>query len=82
MFHELEVLYLRKMGTIDWIAMILLIIGGLNWGLIGLFDMDLVAALFGAKTMLSRAVYTLVGVSALYELIRLLIGEPVADRAG
>jgi uncharacterized membrane protein YuzA (DUF378 family) len=82
MFHELEVLYLRRMGTIDWIAMILLIIGGLNWGLIGLFDMDLVAALFGAKTMLSRAVYTLVGVSALYELIRLLIGEPVADRAG
>jgi uncharacterized membrane protein YuzA (DUF378 family) len=80
-FHELEVLLLRRMGTIDWIAMILLIIGGLNWGLVGLFDMDLVAALFGAKSMLSRAVYTLVGVSALYELIRLLIGEPVTDRA-
>lgn len=72
---------MRRMGTIDWIAMILLIIGGLNWGLVGLFDMDLVAALFGAKSMLSRAVYTLVGVSALYELIRLLIGEPVTDRA-
>ena len=80
-FHELEVLLLRRMGTIDWIAMILLIIGGLTWGLVGLFDMDLVAALFGAKSMLSRAVYTLVGVSALYELIRLLIGEPVTDRA-
>lgn len=73
---------LRRMGVIDWIAMILLIIGGLNWGLIGLFDIDLVAALFGAKSMMSRAVYTLVGVPALYELIRLLIGEPVAERAG
>lgn len=73
---------LRRMGVIDWIAMILLIIGGLNWGLIGLFDIDLVAALFGAKSMMSRAVYTLVGVSALYEAIRLLIGEPVAERAG
>ncbi len=72
---------MRRMGAIDWTAMILLIIGGLNWGIVGLFDMDLVAALFGAKTMLSRVVYALVGVSALYELIRLLIGEPVADRA-
>jgi len=79
---ELEVLLLRRMGVVDWIAMILLIINKLNWGLIGLFDIDLVAALFGAKSMMSRAVYTLVGVSALYELIRLLIGEPVAERAG
>lgn len=69
------------MNTIDWIAMILLIIGGLNWGLVGLFNMDLVATLFGAKTMLSRTVYTLVGISALYELIRLVIGEPVARTA-
>jgi len=73
---------LRRMNTIDWIAMILLIIGGLNWGLVGLLDMDLVATLFGAKTMLSKTVYTLVGISALYELIRLVIGEPVVDRAG
>ncbi len=72
---------MRRMNTIDWIAMILLIIGGLNWGLVGLFNMDLVATLFGAKTMLSRTVYTLVGISALYELIRLVIGEPVAQTA-
>ena len=44
MFHSLEVLSLRRMGAIDWTAMILLIIGGLNWGIVGLFDMDLVAA--------------------------------------
>lgn len=73
---------LRRMNTIDWIAMILLIIGGINWGLIGLFDIDLVASLFGVKTMLSKTVYTLVGISALYELIRLVMGEPVVDPAG
>lgn len=50
----------------DWIAMILVIVGGLNWGLYGLFSFDLVAAIFGELSMLSRVVYTLVGVSAGY----------------
>ena len=47
------------------IAMVLLIIGGLNWGLVGAFNFDLVAALFGHKSKLSRVVYMLVGLSAL-----------------
>lgn len=72
---------MRRMGAIDWIAAVLLIIGGLNWGLVGLFDLDLVATLFGARSMMSRVIYTLVGVSALYELIRLLVGEPVSERS-
>lgn len=46
-------------------ALILTIIGGLNWGLVGLFGFDLVAYLFGPMTMLSRIVYTLVGLSAI-----------------
>lgn len=49
--------------------MLLLIIGGLNWGLIGLFEFDLVAAIFGDMTTLSRIVYTLVGVSGLYGIM-------------
>ena len=53
------------MKTIDLIASILLIIGGLNWGLVGLFNFDLVAVLLGAMSVLARAVYTLVGVSAI-----------------
>src|SRR5215207_8146026 len=53
-------------STIGWIAFALLVIGGLNWGLIGLFDFDLVAALFGEMSPLSRAIYTLVGISAVY----------------
>lgn len=56
------------MGAVDWIAMTLLIIGGLNWGLVGLFDLDLVAALFGEGSALARVVYVLVGLSALYSI--------------
>ena len=49
--------------------MVLVIIGGLNWGLYGLFGFDLVAYLFGAMSILSRIVYVLVGLAALYLLI-------------
>ncbi len=48
------------------VALVLVIVGGLNWGLVGAFDFDLVAALFGDMSMLSRAVYILVGLSAIY----------------
>lgn len=47
-------------------ALVLLIVGGLNWGLVGLFQFDLVAAIFGAGSVLSRAVYVIVGLAALY----------------
>lgn len=58
----------RSMSTIDWIAMTLLIVGGLNWGLVGLFNVDLVALLFGEMTTVSKLVYVLVGLSALYSI--------------
>ena len=58
-----------KINAVDWIAMSLLIIGGLNWGLVGLFNFDLVATLFGEMSVLSRVVYTVVGLSALYSII-------------
>ncbi len=52
---------------LDRIALILAIIGGLNWGMIGLFRFDLVAWLFGGSaSMLSRIVYTLVGLAAIW----------------
>ena len=47
------------------LAMILTIIGGINWGLVGAFDFDVVAFLFGSMSILSRIVYILVGLSAL-----------------
>ena len=57
-----------RMNTLDWIAMILLIVGGLNWGLVGLADFNLVAAIFGDDSALSRILYILVGLSALWSL--------------
>ena len=54
------------METVELVALILVIIGGLNWGLVGLLDIDLVAAILGKKTLLSKLVYDLVGLSALY----------------
>jgi uncharacterized membrane protein YuzA (DUF378 family) len=59
----------RTLSTLDWIALVLLVIGGLNWGLIGLFEFDLVAALFGEMSAFARIVYTLVGISALYCIV-------------
>lgn len=57
----------ENMGALKRIALVLLIIGGINWGLIGLFQFDLVAAIFGGQdSALSRVVYTLVGLSSLY----------------
>ena len=58
----------RRMGAMDWIALALLIVGGLNWGLVGLFQIDLVATLFGEMSIVSRVIYTLVGLSALYSI--------------
>ena len=57
-----------KLSAIDWIAVILVIVGGLNWGLVGLFDFDLVAAIFGEASTLTSLVYDLVGLAALWML--------------
>lgn len=57
------------MKIVNWIALILLVIGGLNWGLVGLFEFDLVAAIFGDMSILTRIVYALVGLSAIYIII-------------
>jgi len=57
-----------KMCTAHKIAWVLLIVGGLNWGLIGLLQFDLVTAIFGAWPMVVRIVYVLVGVSAVMML--------------
>lgn len=54
------------MNMLDWTAFWLVIIGGLNWGLVGFFQFDLVAGLFGDMSFLSRLIYGLVGLSAVY----------------
>ncbi|MFT5232696.1 MAG: uncharacterized membrane protein YuzA (DUF378 family) [Candidatus Krumholzibacteriia bacterium] len=57
----------RTMKKIDVLAAVLLVIGGLNWGLWGAFKFDLVASLLGGVPFLMNTVYVLVGVSALYQ---------------
>lgn len=57
------------MKVLKYLALILLIIGGLNWGLVGVFNFDLVASVFGGYTTGARVVYTLVGLSAIWKLI-------------
>lgn len=54
------------MNALDWAATVLMIVGGINWGLIGVFNFNLVAELFGDQTPLTRLVYVLVGLASLY----------------
>ncbi len=56
------------MSAFRIITAALLIIGGLNWGLVGFFQYDLVAALFGGDSMLARTIYSLIGLSAIYQI--------------
>lgn len=56
------------MKTLDVIAAILVIVGGLNWGLVGILEFDLVATIFGSMSVIARIVYILVGVAALYQI--------------
>lgn len=55
-----------RLDAWDWTAITLTVIGALNWGLIGLFSFDLVAFLFGDLSMISRIVYTIIGIAGLY----------------
>ena len=57
------------MKTIDLIAATFLFVGGINWGLVGLFDFNLVSWLFGGMSLLTRIVYFLVALSAIYDAI-------------
>lgn len=69
------------MKTLDLIGLILIIVGGLNWGLVGLTQFDLVAALFGGQeAALARVVYSLVGLAAILRLLRWKAVPAVAAR--
>ena len=58
-----------KLNVLGWIALVLVVVGGLNWALVGIFSFDLVAAIFGEMSALARIVYSVVGISAVYLLI-------------
>lgn len=62
---------MNKINGLDLISLILLIVGGLNWGLIGLMDYNLVTTLFGDGSILTQIVYILVGLAAIYTFVTL-----------
>lgn len=61
------------MKCLKLLTKVLLLVGGLNWGLVGALNMDLVAKLLGTGTPASRLVYCLVGVAALYKMVACLL---------
>ena len=58
------------MKSIDVLAAVLVVVGAVNWGLVGMFQFDLVAAIFGDATVLSRIVYSLVGLGGLFQALQ------------
>lgn len=65
-------------AVLGTLALVILVIGGLNWGLVGIAGIDLIEVLFGRMTVASRAIYALVGAAALYCIVKL----PRWSRAG
>lgn len=58
--------WIVRFNTLDWIAIVLVIVGAINWGLVGLFGFNLVSALFGGVPALESIIYVLVGLAGLY----------------
>lgn len=56
------------MKTLDYIILVLIIVGAVNWGLVGFFQFDLVRVIFGNMSLFSRIIYAVVGLSGLYAI--------------
>ena len=68
------------MKTLNLVTLALVIIGGINWGLVGIAQFDLVAAIFGGQdALLARVVYVLVGLSAIWQILPLVRGGQAGE---
>lgn len=65
------------MKVLDVIVMILLVVGGLNWGIVGIADFNVIEAIFGHGMAITRIIYVLVGLAALYEIF---LSKSIIDR--
>lgn len=61
--------YIMKRNWLDVLALLLVIIGGINWGLVGFFRFDLVSFIFGDMSMITRIVFAIVGLAAIYSIV-------------
>ena len=68
---------MRTYSALYWIALILTVIGGLNWGLIGLINLNVVDAIFGVGSIISRTIYVIIGLAALYLIAAVFMERPV-----
>jgi uncharacterized membrane protein YuzA (DUF378 family) len=59
----------NKLSGLTWLAIALVVIGAINWGLVGLFNFDLVAAIFGHLTAISRVIYVAVALAGIYLIV-------------
>ena len=60
---------MNKLSTFNWVALIIIIVGAINWGLVGLFKIDIIKVIFGDMTIFARMLYIIVGLAGLYLLI-------------
>lgn len=60
---------MKNVRTLDKVVFFLLLLGGLNWGLVGVFDWDLVGAIFGPMTAVTRIIYCAIGLGAVYRFV-------------
>lgn len=60
---------MKNLSVIDWLALVLVLVGGLNWGLVGFLNFNLVATILGDMTLLSRIIYGVVGLATIYVAI-------------
>lgn len=68
---------MRTYSALYWIALILTVIGGLVWGIIGLIDLNVIEAIFGTGSIITRVIYIIVGLAALYLIAAALMARPV-----
>ena len=67
-----------KLNTIGWVSLILVLIGAINWGLVGILQFNLVSALFGEMSGLSRIIYAPVGIAAVYMVVEVILSTKPA----
>ena len=68
---------MRTYSALYWIALVLTVIGGLVWGIIGLINLNVIEAVFGAGSIVTRVIYVIVGLAALYLIAAALMERPV-----
>ena len=66
---------MKQMGALDWVVFVLLVVGALNWGLVGLANINVVELILGVVPVLVKLVYVLVGLAGLWKLYKVLMAK-------